>query len=63
MTWSATSYVRSRAVAFGIEPPLFDRRDIDVHVPEGGAPEGRPVGGRRHGERHRLGAHRHPGAA
>src|SRR5450631_2035695 len=25
---AAASYVRSRAVGFGIEPPLFDRRDI-----------------------------------
>jgi len=32
---AAASYVRSRAVDFGIEPPLFDRRDIHVHVPEG----------------------------
>jgi ATP-dependent Lon protease len=32
---AAASYVRSRAVGFGIEPPLFDRRDIHVHVPEG----------------------------
>ena len=30
---AAASYVRSRAVDFGIEPPLFDRRDIHVHVP------------------------------
>jgi hypothetical protein len=25
---AAAAYVRSRAVAFGIEPPLFDKRDI-----------------------------------
>src|SRR5436305_14853875 len=31
---AAASYVRSRAVGFGVEPPLFDRRDIHVHVPE-----------------------------
>ncbi len=51
---AAASYVRSRAVAFGIEPPLFDKRDIHVHVPEGATPKGRPVGRRRHGDRHRL---------
>jgi ATP-dependent Lon protease len=34
-----------RAVAFGIEPPRFDKKDIHVHVPEGSDPEGRPVGG------------------
>ena len=25
---AATSYVRSRAVEFGIEPPIFERKDI-----------------------------------
>src|SRR5207249_1476250 len=30
---AAASYVRSRAVAFGIKPPLFDERDIHIHVP------------------------------
>ena len=53
---AAASYVRSRAIDFGIEPPLFDKRDIHVHVPEGATPEGRTVGGRRHGDGDRLGA-------
>ena len=60
---AAASYVRSRAIDFGIEPPLFDKRDIHVHVPEGATPEGRPVGRRRDGDGDRLGDDRHPGRA
>jgi len=42
---AAASWVRSRCLDFGVTPPVFDRRDIHVHVPEGATPKDGPSAG------------------
>ncbi len=42
---AASAYVRARSVAFGISQSLFEKRDIQVHVPEGATPKDGPSAG------------------
>ncbi len=42
---AARSFVRSKATTFGVKPPLFDKVDIHVHVPEGATPKDGPSAG------------------
>jgi ATP-dependent Lon protease len=42
---AANSFVRARAVQFGVRPPIFRSRDIHVHVPEGATPKDGPSAG------------------
>ena len=42
---AANSYVRARSTVFGIAPPLFERTDVHVHVPEGATPKDGPSAG------------------
>ena len=42
---AAKSFVRSKSVDFGIVPPLFERKDFHIHVPEGATPKDGPSAG------------------
>jgi ATP-dependent Lon protease len=42
---AAATYVKSRCIDFGIKPPMFDTKEIHIHVPEGATPKDGPSAG------------------
>ena len=42
---AAKSYVRSKSLEYGIIPPLFEKNDFHIHVPEGATPKDGPSAG------------------
>ena len=42
---AAKSYIRSKSLEFGIIPPVFEKKDFHVHVPEGATPKDGPSAG------------------
>ena len=42
---AAKSYVRSKSLDFGIIPPVFEKKDFHIHVPEGATPKDGPSAG------------------
>ena len=42
---AAKSYVRSKSLDFGIIPPIFEKKDFHIHVPEGATPKDGPSAG------------------
>ena len=42
---AAKSYVRSKSLEYGIIPPVFEKNDFHIHVPEGATPKDGPSAG------------------
>ena len=42
---AAKSFIRSKCLDYGIAPPVFEKKDFHVHVPEGATPKDGPSAG------------------
>ena len=42
---AAKSYIRSKSLDYGIIPPIFEKNDFHIHVPEGATPKDGPSAG------------------
>ena len=42
---AAKSYIRSKSLDYGIIPPVFEKKDFHIHVPEGAIPKDGPSAG------------------
>ena len=42
---AAKSYVRSKSLDYGVIPPVFEKKDFHIHVPEGATPKDGPSAG------------------
>ena len=42
---AAKSFIRSKSLEYGIIPPLFEKNDFHIHVPEGATPKDGPSAG------------------
>jgi ATP-dependent Lon protease len=42
---AAKSFVRSKSLDYGIIPPVFEKKDFHIHVPEGATPKDGPSAG------------------
>ena len=42
---AAKSFIRSKSLDYGIIPPIFEKKDFHIHVPEGATPKDGPSAG------------------
>jgi len=42
---AAKSYIRSKSLDYGVIPPIFEKKDFHIHVPEGATPKDGPSAG------------------